>query len=62
MNLGRFQIGFKSSVRCSLTMLVALCAFTSSYATWDETRYEYDPGTGDLLKKAYPDGQGALWI
>jgi len=45
-------------VRCSLTMLVALCAFT----TWNETRYEYDPGTGDLLKKAYPDGQGVLWI
>ena len=28
----------------------------SATGVWDETRYEYDPGTGNLLKKIYPDG------
>lgn len=23
---------------------------------WDETRYEYEPATGNLTKKIYPDG------
>ena len=32
------------------------CAVSALCATWDETRFEYDPSTGLPLKKIYPDG------
>lgn len=48
-------------IAATLTMAFALCAFQSRCETWDETRYEYDPGTGDLLKKIYPDGRGITY-
>ena len=46
--------------------LFAFAAVLSSFAVsadgvWDETRYEYDPGTGDLLKKIYPDGHEIIY-
>lgn len=30
--------------------------FDGKGETWDETRYEYEPATGSLIKKIYPDG------
>ena len=48
-------------IAATLTIAFAMCAFQSRCETWDETRYEYDPGTGDLLKKIYPDGHEILY-
>ena len=59
MHEGRKEISSGQICRriaATLTIAFAMCAFQSRCETWDETRYEYDPGTGNLLKKIYPDG------
>lgn len=32
------------------------CPFVARCSTWDTTRFEYEPATGNLIKKIYPDG------
>ena len=49
----------KSSKLVSIIGVVMVALFSSFSAlgeTWDETRYVYEPQTGHLLKKIYPDG------
>ena len=33
------------------------CVWQSQAAQWDTTRFEYEPGTGRLVRKIYPDGK-----
>ena len=39
-----------------LLAVAAVLPLAARAEVWDETRYEYDPRTGDLLKKVYADG------
>ena len=57
----RKLMGFKDIVLKTLAITIAMSSFMSRSEVWDETRYEYDPGTGDLLKKIYPDGHEILY-
>ena len=39
-------------------LVVQFCfARQSQTAQWDATRFEYEPGTGRLVRKVYPDGK-----
>ena len=42
-----------------LTWLLAAfaCVWQASAVQWDETRFEYEPETGRLARKVYPDGK-----
>lgn len=33
------------------------CVWQASAVQWDTTRFEYEPGTGRLVRKVYPDGK-----
>ena len=46
----------KTRFALALATLFA-CVWQASAVQWDTTRFEYEPGTGRLLRKVYPDGK-----
>lgn len=46
----------KSRFALALATLFA-CVWQASAVQWDMTRFEYEPGTGRLARKVYPDGK-----
>ena len=46
----------KSRFALALATLFA-CVWQASAVQWDETRFEYEPETGRLARKVYPDGK-----
>lgn len=56
------MVKFLAVRRCGLIWLLAVCAmfgcaWQASAVQWDMTRFEYEPGTGRLARKVYPDGK-----
>ena len=47
----------KSLYKVLALLVFCGCVLQSLADQWDATRFEYDPGTGRLLRKIYPDGK-----
>ena len=54
MKLAKFRFAL------ALAALVG-CVWQASAAQWDTTRFEYEPGTGRLVRKVYPDGKAVSY-
>ena len=55
-------VKFLAVRRCGVIWLLAACAmfgcvWQAFAVQWDMTRFEYEPGTGRLVRKVYPDGK-----